>query len=174
MSYNQNCYNCPYNNQIHLAKTPYITTRNTPPIELEDNQSDILLVFQAPGSEEWKVGFAIQPTVKPGGTAGSRLLQSWNRKSKSRSDFDIINTVQCFPGNTGNRDTAPNVMAICCCSKRLLLVLQSKSYRKIITFGDLAFQVVSNLILSCSHQPQLIQARHPNGGVSQKILDSLW
>jgi len=174
MSYDNNCTNCPYNNQAHLVSPAHITKRANPPIELEDHNSDVLLVFQAPGDIEWSAGLAIQPTKKPGGTAGVRIKKSWERKKKSRSDFNIINAVQCFPGNDGDRDLSPNSMAICSCSKRLKDILNAKTYQKIIAFGRIAEDVVDSLVKTLKYTPNIIKGVHPNGGVTKDELDDLW
>ena len=81
MAYDSNCERCPYYNQENLSVNQR-TTRNSPPVEFENNNSGTLLVFQAPGDVEWRVGRAIQPTVKIGGTAGRRIELSWKRVGK--------------------------------------------------------------------------------------------
>lgn len=145
------------------------------PIGLEDNGSNVLLVFQAPGDVEWVKGLAIQPTQKVGGSAGRRIELSWGRTNQKRTNFDIINTVQCFPGNNNNRDLEPNVMAICSCSKRLNSILIKKQYNKIITFGEIANEVVLVILQNITNnKPIIIKSKHPNGGVSQQELDKLW
>ncbi|OTE98023.1 hypothetical protein BCS42_11350 [Crenothrix sp. D3] len=153
---------------------------------MEDNGSDTLLVFQAPGEEEWmKQGIPLYPEIKRGGTAGSRIKLSWEREQKcrntsspTRTDYDIVNVVQCFPdkdpNSNENRDAKPNVMAVCCCSNRLLTILQQKNYVKIIAFGDIAQQVLPSLISRLSLQPNFINAPHPTGGTLNTTLDALW
>lgn len=174
MPYDQNCHSCPYHQQGHLREEGFRTARVSPPVELEDNGSATLLVFQAPGDVEWKVGRPIQPTKKIGGSAGVRILNSWVRKGLKRDSFDIINAVQCFTDNAGNRDFSPNTMAICCCSNRLKYIIDAKQYTRIITFGDVAFEVVSHLVQSALHRPIVKKAPHPNSGVKNDVLDALW
>lgn len=174
MSYDDNCQNCPYCRQDHLVGTEHFSERENPPITLEDNSSTVLLVFQSPGDKEWLVGKAIQPTKKQGGTAGVRIQNSWGRKNKSRTDFDIVNAVQCFPGNEGDRDFDPNVMAICSCANRLRGILESKEYEEIIAFGEVAKQVVECLVKKLNFTPKVVPATHPNGGVKNADLDALW
>lgn len=103
-----------------------------------------------------------------------RIQNSWHRKGKAREDFDIINAVQCFPGNDGDRDFKPMCDAKSCCAKRLRGILEQGIYREIIAFGDVAFETVNSLLLASNINSQLIQAAHPNGGVSNSTLDSLW
>ena len=175
MSYDIHCELCPYYRQKHLNESVYFSNRLNPPIELEDNHADILLVFQAPGEEEWLKGEPIQPIKKPGGTAGSRIQASWDRTQKNRSCFDIINSVQCFPGKvSGKRDFEPDRLAVDCCSNRLLSILKLERYTKIITFGKLAFGTVTGLACSNLLKIKIVNAPHPNGGVNKTTLDALW
>jgi len=138
------------------------------------NNSKTLLIFQAPGTEEWKKGEAIQNVKKTGGTAGARIAQSWARINKNRSDFDVINAVRCFPGKVGERDIEPNVMSICSCSSKLENDLKNNDYNKIITFGKVAEQVVDSLIQRIDKKPEIINVKHPTGGIKKDELDSLW
>lgn len=173
MSYDINCEKCPYINQSNLTVNQK-TKREKPPIELENNESDVLLIFQAPGTEEWEEGKAIQPTTKQGGTAGKRIQSSWERKDKKRSDFNIINAVQCFPGKESKRDFQPNIKAICSCSKRLENILLNKQYRKIITFGKIAEELTNSILKSLKVKPVIINMIHPTGGLKNIDLDNLW
>lgn len=173
MPYDSNCNACPYHQQMHLRES-HRTSRNSPPIDLEINNSNTLLVFQAPGKEEWRVGRAIQPTIKTGGSAGRRIEMSWERSNKQRADFDIINSVQCFPGNEGERDLVPDVMAICSCSQRLENILRTNAYKKIVVFGDIANQVIATICKRLKVTTRIVVGKHPNGGVSQIALDNLW
>jgi uracil-DNA glycosylase len=174
MSYDEHCKNCPYNNQIHLNNGNK-TDRKSPPIELENNKSDILLVFQAPGIEEWVVGKAIKSNIKQGGTVGRRIELSWRRKGKKRNNFDIINTVQCFPGRKEDRDLKPDNMSIFYCSNRLENILKTnKQYNKIILFGEIAQSVGDNLIKKLKLEVDVVKSKHPAGGLSNENLDNLW
>lgn len=103
-----------------------------------------------------------------------RIQNSWHRRGKAREDFDIVNAVQCFPGNDGKRDFKPNPGAKACCAKRLNGILEQGIYRGIVVFGDVAFEMVNSLMGASGMNSQLIRAAHPNGGVSNSTLDSLW
>jgi len=173
MAYDAHCLACPYFQQRHL-QAELMTSRNSPPVELEPHGSPILLVFQAPGSMEWDAGKPIQPTKRRGGTAGVRIHNSWKRVGKARDDFDIINAVQCFPGNYGGRDLTPMTDAKTCCARRLNVILEQGHYRKIIAFGDVAFEMINSLTSASGINPCSIQAAHPNSGTSNSTLDSLW
>lgn len=167
------CGVCPYIEQAHIHDLKLKTSRVNPPIELENNNSDILLIFQSPGDVEWKIGRAVQDTTKIGGTAGSRISDSWKRVSKSRTDFDIVNLVRCFPGRKEKRDLKPNMKSICSCTVKLSFDLIKKEYKKIIVFGALAKKSVATL--QEVYPKTLFKfATHPNGGIKKKDLDNLW
>jgi hypothetical protein len=173
MPYDQHCIECPYFNQKHLPPNQQ-TTRSSPPVELEANGSNTLLVFQAPGNIEWDKGLAIQPTKKKGGSGGARIAQSWQRSGKQRTDFDIINAVQCFPGIFGERDDPPSPQAKACCAKRLKAVLLVGNYLKVIPFGDVARETLNSLLKETGQAPTVPTIRHPNGAVEKSDLDAVW
>ena len=173
MSYDSYCKNCPYQDQKHL-NVQGKTDRKSPPIELEKNNSDILLVFQAPGIHEWEKGKAIQSVKQQGGTAGKRIELSWERMQKHRDDFDIINTVQCFPGKNGDRDLKPSRISICACSGRLENILKNNQYKKIITFGAIAQNAIASLVTKLELNITISESKHPAGGLKNKDLDVLW
>ncbi|MGR5329437.1 hypothetical protein [Photobacterium damselae] len=175
MPYDNNCKECPYYQQHHLSNSQHKTDRKDPPIMLENNNSDTLLVFQAPGKEEWEVGKSIQPTVIKGGTAGRRIELSWSRQGKKRDDFDIINSVQCFPGlDIDGRDNEPLSKARSLCGLRLNEVIQEGSYGTIITFGNNAKDAIAKISAKIGPDSLIIEASHPNGGMKKNELDSLW
>ncbi|MBX2977479.1 MAG: hypothetical protein KF721_15235 [Ignavibacteriaceae bacterium] len=174
MSYNIHCDLCPYFNQLHLEGNIFSTNRNSPPIILENNSSSMLLVFQSPGIKEWEEGIAIFPERKKGGSAGRRIELSWIRKQKQRSEYDIINVVQCFPGRVGIRDNFPSISAICSCKNRLKDVLENSNYVKIIAFGTLAIDVTKSILREINKNVPLVESVHPNGGITNEELDRLW
>ena len=106
MGYDACCCGCPYKDQTHLAADEK-TGRSSPPVEVEVNGSGVLIVALAPGVEEWQCGTPLMPIKKRGGTAAGRIKQSWDRKGKERSQFDIVEAVQCYPGSGGERDNPP-------------------------------------------------------------------
>jgi uracil-DNA glycosylase len=169
-----NCPRCPYFEQRHIGDLAQRTVRTEPPIPLEEHGSTTLLVFQAPGIEEWAAGAAIQPTIKSGGTAGRRIFLSWERARKTRHNFDIVNAVQCYPGTDGARDAKPNVLAVCSCAGRLEHVLTRKTYTKVIAFGVVAGEVLEQLRVQVNGGWELQKSEHPTGGATNEQLDSLW
>jgi uracil-DNA glycosylase family 4 len=167
------CLKCPYRNQAHLPPE-WKQNRETVPLDVDDNESDILLVAQAPGEAEWIAGKPLQPTTRQGGTAGSRIAQSWERTGKERESFNITNAVQCFPGKGDKRDLAPAPEAVSACAGWLRDAMRARSYRKVIAFGDVAAQVVGIVVtledLSCEVQ----YVPHPTGGLRSEVLDEQW
>lgn len=172
MGYDANCCGCPYFNQRHLSQAER-TCRDDPPVEAEDNGSDVLIVALAPGVEEWRCGKPLMPIKKPGGTAGRRVQLSWQNKCKHRGDFDIIEAVQCYPGEGKNgRDKEPMKGAVNACAARLQVALQRKKYRKVIALGKAALKSLQK----ANTDPKLciVEGPHPTGGAKNRILDDLW
>jgi uracil-DNA glycosylase family 4 len=167
------CLECPYRNQEHLPREQR-QRRKTVPLDVEDHESDILLVFQAPGVEEWAEGKPLRPTRKKGGTAGCRIEQSLERKGKKRESVNITNAVQCFPGNDGGRDHAPERRAVSACAGWLRDAMRAREYRKVIAFGDIAAQVVGIVVTLEGLNCEVQYAPHPTGGVENEVLDALW
>lgn len=168
------CLTCPYRNQAHLS-TEWQQERDNVPLEVEDNGSDVLLVFQAPGDAEWSARKPLQSTTKIGGTAGSRLEQSWGRKKKDRESFNITNAVQCFPGKRANgRDLAPDPRAVSACSGWFRDALRTGRYRKLIAFGKVAAQVVGIVVTLEGLTCEVKYVSHPNGGLKKTAVDELW
>lgn len=168
------CNDCPYINQEHLSAN-FKISRHPPQVVFEDNSSNILIVLQAPGIEEWNVGAAIQPTTKQGGTAGARIIQSWQRTNMNRTQFDILNVVQCFPGVAlDGRDLIPKANAIEVCKRNVENVIMNKNYEKIIAFGNIAQNCINEIIASLIMKPIVESLNHPCGGLSKTKLDACW
>ena len=138
VGYDSNCCDCPYLDQWHLDQSER-TLRADPPVEAEENRSDVLIVALAPGVEEWQCGRPLMPVVKPGGSAGRRVELSWAREGKLRCQFDIIEAVQCYPGRgERERDMEPSDGAVRACQGRLRAKLEQGKYRKAIALGPIA------------------------------------
>ena len=172
MGYDENCCCCPYLNQKHLNQKER-TCRPDPPVEVEDNGGDVLIVALAPGVEEWRSGKPLMPIKKKGGTAGRRVQKSWERSGKKREDFNIIEAVQCYPGEgKKGRDKEPVNEAVKACAERLRATLKQRKYRKAIALGEVAYKSLqrasANLTLNIAKGP------HPTGGASKAELDALW
>ncbi|MBV4429678.1 uracil-DNA glycosylase family protein [Clostridium tyrobutyricum] len=174
-SYYQECKKCPYFGQSHLSNNENVV-RSFIPVKLEDNKSNILLVFQAPGINEWRTGLTIQPTRVIGGSAGVRILNSWKRKGKVRANFNIVEAVRCYPGkNTDGRDEKPTKKAIECCSKILEREIKSRKYNEIIVFGTPAKNSIKSTSMYNSIKNNIKYIEHPNSSkCSNSKLDSMW
>lgn len=178
-----NCTGCPYINQLHLSGT-FIAPLSTPLSIDYGTNSDILLIFQAPGLDEWlgntTSGMRIPiDSVNPH-SAANRMRRSMLRKSTSRVDYDITEAVQCYPGkkNTG-RDKIPSSVSMRYCLQHLINDLSRKRYNKIVAFGDIAYQMTCNAVSIINTntkismtQPAPIYAKHPSGKVSNVSLDA--
>lgn len=155
-NYRSHCNACPYNQG------------GTRPLSMERSpNSDVLLVLQAPGKDEWK---AKKPICSPSPhSAAARIRNTLNRISKNRSDFSITNAVQCYPGVGSNgRDKRPRKGAILQCSNWLKRDINSKPWRRIIVFGKPAKKVVRDL--GFSSDPRFKFYRHPSGNLTNESL----
>ncbi|MDE0224602.1 MAG: hypothetical protein OXP28_05655 [Gammaproteobacteria bacterium] len=149
------------------------TSRDHPPVEAEVNGSDVLIVALAPGIEEWHCGRPLMPIKKRGGTAGRRIKLSWDRECKERSQYDIIEAVQCYPGSGDHgHDKTPCADAVAACRGRLRAALEQGNYRKAIALGDVACQSLS--AASADLRLETVKATHPTGGATNAELDGLW
>ena len=159
--------NCPYYNKQIKS------------IGIEKNKSDILLVFQSPGQDEWS-GNTISKIRKPidsinPHSCANRMRNSFKRKNVYRSNYDIAEAVCCYPGNNGSgRDFKPKQAAVNNCVDNMIKVLSNSSYKKIICFGKIAFEVVNKAIAKISgwSGPAPVKRRHPSSSVSNRILDN--
>ena len=88
-NYNNNfCLNCPYSGSKHLT-----INYNNMPLSAELNHSKTLLVFQAPGINEWTGNFGYTnraPIISNSShSCAARLRNSFDRIKKYRSNYDI-------------------------------------------------------------------------------------
>lgn len=170
------CLGCPYCNQAHLNGTQYYTSNNVP-LDIEQNNSKTLLVFEAPGEDEWinKVPISSQKIH----SCSYRMKQSFTRKVVNRFDYDITEIVQCYPGkNLNKRDKKPVKQAINCCSKYLLNDILNNNYTTIVCFGVIASNTVNKIINDYNKNnynkitANVKLAFHPSGDVSNLTLDN--
>jgi uracil-DNA glycosylase family 4 len=170
------CLGCTYKDQMQLEGTSYYVSRSNIPVSIDKGlNSNMLIVLQAPGEEEWKKGRPLQAIKKVGGTAGRRIELSWKRVGKKRTEFDITSSVQCFPGKKADgRDLEPSDISIECCFQWLKEDIKNGNYTKIIGFGDIAIQQIYKVVSELHLNVQVIECKHPNGGVKNLDLDSMW
>lgn len=161
IDYQIHCHDCPYRDARHLPpETRQIRRR---PLSLEVNNANVLLVFQAPGIEEWKSGKPISNS-KPN-SAGAKLASAFKSIGKSRTHYDITNLVQCFPGKKAStslqnpRDNLPLMSAQRACSRWLLDDIASHNYERIVVYGAPAREAVRRLGLM--GDPKFVFVPHP-------------
>lgn len=154
----------------HCNECPYLRSENgNAPLSKEHNGGSILLVFQAPGVDEWSRRMPV--CSEEARSTAARIRNSLSRINKSRADFDITNAVQCFPGKASSgRDKKPSEVARRKCEKWLQSDIFGSSYTKIVVFGAVARKSVSSA-LSSSSIPVVFIA-HPSGGLKNTDLDS--
>lgn len=168
--YESHCIGCPYFNAEHLPEH-YREIRSTP-LSMEDNSASVLLIFQAPGVEEWSKGKPVA-SMKPS-SAGMRLTAAFRVKQQTRLDYNITNTVQCFPGKKSetvilrSRDKAPTATARQHCLEWLRKDIELHSYKRIVAFGTHARKAIRDLGLEMD--PRIHFTRHPTGGISNEKL----
>ena len=157
------------------TECPYYKNSEYFPIDLESHNSKVLLVFQAPGIDEWEgnnkeLGRVPVSSIKTH-SAGKRIMNSLIRIGKSRSDFDYVETVRCYPGKGKiGRDKKPRKKAISLCSAHLKNDISKHNYSTIICFGKIAQKAVKNIIGDDSNV-RIINRKHPNSRLTNSKLD---
>lgn len=166
-TFNEHCRNCPYSPE----KLDTVTPNNRPhaPLYMEGNSSETLLIFQAPGFDEWEKRKPICSTNP--NSAAARIRNALIRIEKPRTDFSITNSTQCYPGK-GNfhRDKAPLSSARKCCANWLKQDIDAFDFSLVIVFGAKAKKSVTEL--GYASDPRFIFLRHPSGGLSNINLDN--
>lgn len=165
-TFNDHCKSCPYNPASGHSESP--NHRPTAPLNMEANSPLTLLIFQAPGADEWA---ARQPICSSNpNSAAARIRNSLLRIDKSRSDFSITNSTQCYPGKGNSiRDKAPLASARKCCVNWLKQDIEAFAFSQIIVFGAKAKSSVTEL--GYANDPRFQFLRHPSGSLSNAVLD---
>lgn len=165
-TFNDHCKICPYNPANGHSESP--NHRPTAPLYMEANSPLALLIFQAPGADEWAARKPICSTNT--NSAAARIRNSLVRIDKSRSDFSITNSTQCYPGKGNSiRDKAPLTSARKCCVNWLKQDIEAFAFSRIIVFGAKAKSSVTEL--GYANDPRFQFLRHPSGGLSNAALD---
>lgn len=164
------CNGCPYECAKHLS--PRERAMRSSPLSMERNEGSILLVFQSPGIEEWSTGHPVSGRSR--GSVGARLEAAFADVGKSRSDYDITNSVQCFPGKQlGDDKQRPRDQSVMAkarrqCAEWLRLDLEYAKYEKIVVFGAVAKKTIQELSLPAGLPIQYLA--HPSAGLSNAAL----
>jgi len=165
-NFNDYCTTCPYNPANGYSEIP--NDRRPAPLCMETNSPRILLIFQAPGADEWAARKPICSTNSS--STAARIRNSLARIGKSRSDFSITNSTQCYPGKGSSvRDKAPLTSARKCCANWLKQDIEAFAYARILVFGAKARSSVVEL--GYAGDPRFIFLRHPSGGLTSAVLD---
>lgn len=179
-----NCGSCPYNpynpNNVAVSKS---YTNSPCSIDLGSN-SNTLLIFQAPGWDEWNAntvsGKQIPIDSRSSHSAAAKMRNSFTRRTQAgvptnRAMYDITESVQCFPDkNKNGRDKKPRIAAQKVCIQYLMQdIVKKPPYQKIVCFGKLAYSMTLMAIKSISGWtgPTPSLAPHPSGNVSKHTLD---
>ena len=169
-TFGNHCIGCPFENAAHLSHADQ--SIRSKPLSMEDNGSSVLLVFQAPGIDEWSTGKPVS-SLNPK-SAGAKLAGAFQQAGKSRADYNLTNTVQCFPGKRPPssefrpRDKAPAAAARTRCSNWLRHDVESSHYSKIVVFGAHARKAVQALGFATDSRFHFLT--HPSGGLSNASL----
>ena len=173
-SFTLHCLGCPYAESLHLGDS--FTTSAASPLSMENNGARTLLIFQSPGVEEWRVKRPLASLH--GGSAGDNIRRAFARVGKTREDFNITNSVQCYQGKLqaqgklAPRDKKPSEIARKHCANWLRLDIEKYDYSRIVVFGAVAMKSV--LSLNCFPDAKTIYLPHPSAGLSnEKLLAAL-
>lgn len=165
------CAGCPYLNATHLPS--HFQEIRTAPLSMEENDAEVLLIFQAPGVDEWAKG---KPLISiKSRSAGARLEAAFRRANRTRQNYNITNTVQCFPGKKPQvgiskpRDLAPSATARRHCAEWLRQDIEARRYTRIVVFGTPAANAVRKL--GFDDDSRFIFRKHPSGGLKNIDLD---
>ena len=139
---------------------------NKLPLSMEHNSDDVLLIFQAPGCEEWRNRQPLWSRVRR--SAAVRICKSLKRIKKSRHDFSITNAVQCYPGKGSTRDKKPDHVAQGQCANWLKKDIESRCWNKIVVFGQIA--ELSVRCLGYGRNPRFRFVPHPSSTNKKKRL----
>ena len=161
------------------AGCPYNTGSTSTPIGLENNGSRYLLVFQAPGKDEWNGNTNSKQRIPIDSenphSAANRMRKSFDRKNKKRKDYDITEAVQCYPGqNTNKRDKKPRKSSQNICKKYLKEEISNNNYTDIFCFGKIAYDIVKDILenIKTNKKINCVEAAHPSSNVSNSALDN--
>ena len=140
------CNGCPYRNAPHL-----LPTERRLPLSMEHNPgTTALLIFLAPGINEWRKG---QPICSESSHSAAAKIRNSLRRinvtrgiNLSRYNFSITNSVQCYPGtNRKGRDKPPTEATRRQCANWLKNDIDSRRWRRIVVFGQIAEKSVRYL-----------------------------
>lgn len=118
--------------------------KNKGPLNLYSKEASntTLLVFEAPGIDEWAKGEPICSNRK--GSAAHKFNTEMAKQGKNKDQCDIVEAIRCFPGtstktkNNYKKDYNEEKIAREFCQIYLENVLTRKKYTQIVCFGKFA------------------------------------
>lgn len=164
------CLGCPYEGANHLDDK--FSDSEARPLNMEDNGASVLLVFQSPGTEEWRAKRPLASLNRS--SAAMRLERAFTKLHLTRQNFNITNAVQCYQGKAASiggkpsRDDELCETAIKHCAQWLKLDIENHNYARIVVFGAVAKRSVRNL--DCFPEAKVIYLHHPSGGLRNEEL----
>lgn len=158
MNYDK-CKSCPY------------CEKSSKRINTEFNDSTTLLVFQAPGQDEWESKTRTPVISQNPHSTAAKIRNSLKRMNKNRCDYDFAEIVRCYPDRGGNnRDKKPRVKSIKICSTYLENEICEQKYKRIIVFGKVAEEAIRSIKIS---KADIVYSKHPSGNLKSTELDKL-
>lgn len=166
-TFRDHCTECPYNPTNEHSESPI--NRPLAPLNMEVNATQTLLIFQAPGVDEWEKR---EPICNPkSNSAAARIRKALERTGQSRMGFSITNSVQCYPGKgASGRDNPPLSAAKKCCANWLKQDIEAFAFSRIVVFGSKAKESVTKL--GYANDPRFRFLRHPSGCLTNADLDA--
>lgn len=167
-----NCGSCPYNpNNSNSAQiVQAYKNKNKSPLSLVNNNSDILLIFEAPGITEWSKNTPLCSKRSSSSAMIFNKALAASNIGKTLSNYDITEAVCCFPGTSGKskigkKNADEERLAACFCVTNLKNDILGKRYKKIVCFGLIAYNsalLIYNTFNSIANIPTPIFCNHPN------------
>ncbi len=183
----QHCNNCPFNkngkknkskNHNYIYKQTHISPLSLMPSSTK--KATILLVFEAPGIDEWKKCKPICSKRK--NSAAAKFNSAMHLANKSINNYDVTEAICCFPGtSTVTKSKARKIqseidIASIYCLKNLFEDVKRGQYNKIVCFGNVAFRSVSVILkvlssYNSANLPMVVHLKHPS--ISNTLLQDI-
>lgn len=161
-----NCSECPFNyTQKEKSKISANAMKTLElPLEKEDNGSEVLLVFEAPGFFEWRNRKPVFDSRDDGmnNSAGAMFAKALENNNKLRDSYDITEAVQCFPGSQAKKKQTEIDLASLYCITNLYNDLINPNYKKIVCFGEVASRSIRVITQIYPFSGKVIELLHPS------------
>ena len=164
-TYGEACNGCPYKQGNVHYQPPGA------PLSMEGGNGRILLILQAPGVQEWRCR---KPAISQSPhSAAARIRKTVEELERTRADYSITNSVQCYPGaGTSGRDKRPRKAARRACANWLKQDIECRSWNSVVVFGRIAEWSVR--MIFDNRCPDYVKfLKHPSGGLSKDDLKAV-